>query len=57
MEGRRAYFIKCPHCNEHTTTKIYEDTTLLKFPLVCSTCHAESIISVVNMKMTIEKTS
>ena len=53
MNGKKRYFIKCPLCHKSTSIKIYKDTVLLNFPILCSHCDTESIVNVVSLKMTI----
>ncbi|MDD2992132.1 MAG: cysteine-rich KTR domain-containing protein [Pygmaiobacter sp.] len=48
-------YIRCPECGEKTDVKVYEDTTLLHFPLVCPHCKKEFIINVIQFKMTVDK--
>lgn len=46
------YWVHCPLCNGKTRTRVYENTVLLWFPLYCPKCHKETMINVVQMKMT-----
>lgn len=46
----------CPLCNKKTKIQILPETVLLHFPLYCSRCKKEVVISVVDNKMIIEKT-
>lgn len=48
-------WIRCPICNGKTRTRIYEDTTLIKFPLYCPKCKKETLVDVVQFKMVISK--
>lgn len=51
---RTPHWIPCPVCKEKTDVKIYEDTVLLKFPLYCPKCKQETIVNVIQLKMTAE---
>lgn len=51
---RTPHWIPCPVCKEKTDVKIYEDTVLLKFPLFCPKCNQETIVNVIQLKMTVE---
>lgn len=51
---RTPHWIPCPVCKEKTDVKIYEDTVLLKFPLFCPKCNQETIVNVIQLKMTTE---
>jgi len=57
-EGRlpdsKAVWLCCPICKGKTRIKIREDTVLLHFPLYCPNCKQESIINVVQLKMTVD---
>lgn len=53
MKERKHYFIKCPVCDKATEIKIYSSTVLLNFPLMCTWCNTESVINVVDLKMTV----
>ena len=44
-------WIRCPQCEKKTRTKVYEDTTLVNFPLYCPKCKKEYRINVVQLKM------
>lgn len=48
-------WIRCPHCNRKTRTKVYKDTVLVKFPLFCYECKKETLIDVVKLKMVLSK--
>lgn len=49
---QEARFIPCPVCQKRTDVKVYADTVLLNFVLSCPHCKAESIINVIQFKMT-----
>ena len=51
---RTPHWIPCPVCKEKTDVKIYEDTVLLNFPLFCPKCNQETIVNVIQLKMTTE---
>lgn len=46
----------CPLCGRKTKIRILPQTVLLHFPLHCSRCKKEVVISVVDNKLKIEKT-
>ena len=46
----------CPLCGKKTKVRILPQTVLLHFPLYCSRCKKEAVISVVDNKLKIEKT-
>ena len=48
-------WIRCPHCNSKTRTKVYPDTVLVNFPLYCYECKKETKIDVVQLKMVLSK--
>ena len=50
--GNETYWVRCPVCSGKTRIKVYENTVLLWFPLYCPKCRKETMINVVNMKMT-----
>ena len=43
--------VRCPVCNGETGVKVFEDTVLLNFPLICPCCKQETIINVVRLKL------
>lgn len=51
-ENRTPHWIPCPICKEKTDVKVFEDTVLLNFPLCCPVCKCETIISIINLRMT-----
>ena len=53
-ENRTPHLIPCPACKEKTDVKIYEDTVLVKFPLCCPKCGRETLINVIQLRMTKE---
>ena len=46
-------WVYCPICKNKTRIKIRKDTELINFPLFCPKCKQESIINVVNQKITV----
>lgn len=52
-EQQTPHWIPCPKCNEKTNVKVYQDTVLFNFPLLCPHCKKESIINILNLKMTV----
>jgi len=48
-------WIRCPICQGKTRTKVYADTVLVRFPLFCPKCKEETLIDVVQLKMTTSK--
>ena len=48
-------WISCPSCKRKTTIKVYEDTTLIHFPLYCRWCRKEYLINLINQKVHLEK--
>lgn len=46
-------WVYCPICKNKTRIKIRKDTELMNFPLFCPKCKQESIINVVNQKITV----
>lgn len=53
--GSKADWIYCPVCGNKTRDRIREDTLLKNFPLFCSKCKQETIISVEQMNITVIK--
>jgi hypothetical protein len=53
QQKQETYWLRCPICNGKTRTKAYENTVLLKFPLYCPKCKQETMVNVVQLKMTI----
>lgn len=51
-ENRTPHCIPCPICKEKTDVKVFEDTVLLNFPLYCPVCKCETLISIINLRMT-----
>lgn len=49
-----AVWLCCPVCKRKTKIKLTKDTVLLHFPLYCLNCKQESMINVVQLKMTVE---
>ena len=50
-EQQTPHWIPCPICNKKTDVKVYADTVLLKFPLLCPKCGRETTIDVVKLRM------
>ena len=48
---KEAYPIHCPLCGGETQVKVFEDTVLVNFPLVCPDCRKETVINVVKLKI------
>ena len=48
---KEAYWIQCPVCSSKTLVKVFEDTVLINFPLMCPHCQKETIINVVKLKL------
>lgn len=48
-------WLYCPECKRKSRIKVYENTTLIHFPLYCHWCRKEFIISFVDKKMMMEK--
>lgn len=48
-------WIRCPICNGKTRTKVYQDTTLVNFPLYCPKCKQEIRVNVTQLKMIVCK--
>ena len=46
-------WIRCSVCGNKTRDKIREDTILKNYPLYCPKCKQETLIEVINLKMTI----
>ena len=42
---KKAYWIRCPVCNNKTRIKIRDDTILKNFPLYCPKCKHETLIN------------
>ena len=47
--------VRCPVCNGETGVKVFEDTVLLNFPLICPCCKQETIINVVKLKLVLSE--
>lgn len=54
LSASKAVWLCCPICKRKTRTKVREDTVLLHFPLYCPNCKQESMINVVQLKMTVD---
>ena len=46
-------WVYCPIRKNKTRIKIRKDTELMNFPLFCPKCKQESIINIVNQKITV----
>lgn len=46
-------WILCPVCGQKTRMKMREDTELKNFPLFCPKCKQETLINIVQMKMSV----
>ncbi len=44
-------WLHCPVCGKESNIKIYENTTLLNFPLICPECKSETLVNVFNFKI------
>ena len=50
---KKCEWILCPICGNKTRDKIREDTILKNYPLYCPKCKQETLIEVINLKMTV----
>ena len=48
---KKPLMVRCPVCNGETGVKVFENTVLLNFPLICPCCKQETIINVVKLKL------
>lgn len=48
---KNLYWLCCPNCGVKTNIGIYPQTTLVFFPLYCSKCQTETLISGTNCFM------
>ena len=53
MEGNK--WLYCPLCNNKTRVQIRKETELKHFPLFCPKCKKETLINVINYKLSIVK--
>lgn len=53
LKQKEIFWIRCPICNGKTRVKVQNNTVLLKFPLYCPKCKHETMVNVVQLKMTI----
>ncbi len=44
-------WLHCPVCDKESNIKIYKNTTLLNFPLICPECMSESLVNVFDFKI------
>ncbi len=48
-------WVPCPICGQKTRTKASPKTVLIDFPLYCPRCKRETIVNVLQMKITLSK--
>ena len=48
-------WLLCPVCSSKTRLKIRADTEIKRFPLFCPKCRQETLISVKQLKISVEK--
>lgn len=48
---KNLYWLCCPNCGAKTKIGVYYETTLVFFPLYCSKCKSETVISGRNFNM------
>jgi len=53
QHDKETHWLRCPICNGKTRVKVQDNTVLLNFPLYCSKCKRETMVNVVQLKMTI----
>lgn len=51
----KSYWVCCPKCNSRTKIKINYNSVLLKFPLYCSKCKEEIMVSIIKLKMVVSE--
>ena len=54
MEEKETWLF-CPKCHKKTRIKVYDNTTMVHFPLFCHWCKTESIIVYVAGIISVEK--
>lgn len=54
-EKQDEIWLKCPYCNHKTKTKVYDNTVLLNYPLYCTWCKTEFLITLIDGNMTIKQ--
>ena len=47
-------FLWCPYCKTYTSIQVLRQTMLLNFPLACTICGKQTIISLVDGKILVE---
>ena len=52
-DSGKSLWVRCPVCRRKTRTKVYSDTTLIRFPLYCPKCREEYRIDVIKLRMTL----
>ena len=52
---KKGDWLKGPKCHKKTRVKVYDNTTLVHFPLYCHWCKTEVIILYVAETMMVEK--
>lgn len=52
IQYNESIWLHCPICNGKTRAKVCEETILLNFPLYCPKCKRETMVNVVQLKMT-----
>ncbi|MEE3454371.1 MAG: cysteine-rich KTR domain-containing protein [Succiniclasticum sp.] len=50
-----AYCLPCPFCGRSTKTKAHRETVMLHFPLYCSRCKRETIVDVIQFRISLSK--
>ncbi|NBH13038.1 conjugal transfer protein [Lachnospiraceae bacterium] len=51
--NERTKWIYCPVCRSKTRDRIREDTILINYPLYCPKCKQETLIEILNLKVTV----
>lgn len=52
---KKSSWILCPNCGSKTRNRVREDTELKNFPLYCPKCKQESLISIIQCKISVIK--
>ena len=52
-ENNKAFCLPCPLCGRNTKTKAYRETVMLRFPLYCFRCKRESVVDVVQFRISL----
>ena len=50
-------WLLCPVCKNKTRIKLWENTTLLNFPLFCPKCKQETTVNIEELKLSVIKES